>query len=205
MPVPALVWGAGAALGIGFAYLFFGNEDYGDTEDEAPGDLPSTPTKTATFTPADPNPVGPSSTPSVGGSAQTGSWDTNLWGTGSNMNWTAIRTAMTIFGWPANVGSITTDINGTSCPGVGIGSRKNCTSNIGLRNFQAGFNRLVDRAGDASSYFIGQHLFAGKPKLDLDGILGKNTLNAMSTAMGWQNQFAGGPFGVDKMRLESIA
>jgi len=219
MPAPlflATAAVAGAAL-TGLAFLLFGDEDEGGTDsgggssDEnnkfdgtggGADDKPDTGNGGGGFVPTfKPNPG------TGGGQAVT--WDTALYGGGSQpMNWVVIRTQLALYGWPIEGGLAATDedVNGPSCPEPGKGSRAGCPASQQLKNYQAGFNRLVDmaNAGTIGGAPGSGSIFAGQPKLVVDGILGANTLKSMKTALAWQ-ELNGGPFGVGRMREVSIA
>lgn len=210
MPGP-LLYVAGAAIAAGVVWLVTMDdgdepETNGPSTDEggiAPITIEITGKTTTPSTLPTPIPT-PTQIPWTPSVPSTAGWDTNIWGFGNQMKWPGIRAAMVLFGWPAIVGAVDSDINGVTCAPPGLGSRASCTANNGLRNFQHGWNRLIDRANANPGAFIGAPLFAGQIKLVADGILGKNSLNAMSRSMEWQTAHAGGPFGIDNMRLESI-
>lgn len=196
MPGPLLYVGA-LAIGAGLAYLLTMDDD---DEIEPVPDEPIIP-----LIPFMPDLLPPQVPPTIDviPFIPSGQWDTAMWGTGAGMKWPAIRAAMVLWGWPAMTGTVASDINGAGCPGVGIASRASCTANNGLRNFQAGYNRMINRANAGATY-VGADLFAGQTKLTVDGLLGPKSLNAFGRAMTWQRLHAGGPFGLDKLRLESI-
>lgn len=205
MAIPAIAWGFGVAVLGGLAWLIANEED--DKEEEltapdivfTPSTMPASPTLPA------PTPATPVFPPSVPAAPSGGAWNESLWGPGDDLNWAAIRSAMLMWGWPdSGVGGVTSDLNGASCPGVGVASRAGCNVNQQLKNYQYGFNRMIDRANNPADAFNGKSLFQGRAKLTTDGILGAKTLASFGPSFQWQIDVGGGPFGAGALREASI-
>lgn len=170
-------------------------KDESDTPDATDGTDTVPPPSTATPTPTTPTvPSGPSG---VAPTAPTpsGTWDTTVWGgKGQPMKWVAIRSAIAIAGWPFADGLVDRDVNGINCPPVGSASRANCTRSSQVAAFQRAYNSLV-RSANKGQLFRGSDLFKGKGVIGLDGVLGPQTLRALSVQLGWQNEHGGSVFG----------
>jgi hypothetical protein len=191
------------ALGLGFVAIGAALVRWYSDTDDKPGELgPDTaPTKTPQFKPT-PNPTPSLPAPTLP-SPQLVSWDAAVWGGGNTpMKWTAVRIAFQVLGWPLEGGALGGDPNGASCPEPGKGSRGACPASQQVKNFQAGINRAIDKANASS--IAGAPIFAGQPKLVLDGILGANVLRALSRASEWQTAHGGGVFNPGSFRLMTL-
>lgn len=178
------------ALGLGVGTLVI--LALGERDDDAP-DGGSPPTKPGGVDLGKPPPTtttpGPT-TPEPGGGPQAVTWDVATWGGGSQpMKWIAIRFALWASGFDV-VPTLNADVNGPGCPAPGKGSRSGCTPAAAVSQFQSTWNKVVTRAKGGAP-FEGSQLFEVGQPLAVDGILGANTLRALSVVRKWQEQHGG--------------